>query len=118
MTSGGFRPDPGCPKWGPGSVEDTPLALLRYTIMQCHVVRVHTHPLYVDIEDVCVTSTPDMYSAIWTDLGILVHHTPLTPWWMDPIISSPLHHVMPYVGQECTHPLYVDIEDVVYPLYL
>jgi len=84
--------------------------------MVYYVVRVHTHPLYVDIEDVCVTYHADVYSAIWTDLGILVLHTPLTPWWMDPIISSPLHHVMPYVGQECTHPLYVDIEDVVYPL--
>jgi len=52
---------------------------------------------------------------IW---GSWVLHTPLTPWWMDPIISSPLLLLVQYVGQECTHPLYVDIEDVVYPLYL
>jgi len=44
------------------------------------VVRVHTHPLYVDIEDVCVTYHADILSAIWTDLGIL--GAPYTPYAM------------------------------------
>ena len=60
--------------------------------MVYYVVRVHTHPLYVDIEDVCVTYHADVYSAIWTDLGSWCTIHPLRHGGWIPL--SPLRYIM------------------------